>query len=899
MDNITAYLIYCVDNQNIANYISNSLGRIGIHFVHDTFNPATHDSIREEYSNSSAPIFLLVSDNFLKTEASMRNIMEIVEDTKIQHRIKAVILEGRYKIEGTNEYETVPTKFERLGDVVTYINFWLAEYQSIRTEMRNASEDRIEELEPSLEFVQAISTNILGDFMRYLRDTNYVSYQQLKSNNFRQLFEAFGEDSAVLMSDFMALPTYVEPEPEVITTEETVVETTEEETVEEEINIADIPGMSLLQDLDNSEDTETEEDNTSEDAEDVDEAWPDEEIDDSELDDILTEGEDLLDLMDELADELAGALADDSIDDDTLIDDSISLTAIADEEEEENDEVLAEDNENEEVATEEAIDEEEEEEVIEETIETEEETADETPAEEEWDEENDLMLDDIIDDLLAEKTETEADHEEETPEESSNMESDYSDELAEAIESYLKMIDEEPDSVDLRYTFAMMLIENDVDIDLAKQHLLEASKLDKEDEDVLFALGVISESEGNFEDAKGYYESVILLDLEHEQAYYRLGCLLANAFENQEFVASSYLQRAISLDDEYSEAYFEYAKILNTYFGKSKKAAKCFKKAIKNNRHFAEAHFELAKIYHQQGKDSKALQHYEDAVEINNRFQTDENDEKFGVSRQAATTEETPSRGLVMITGATSGIGQATAEMFAVNGFNLIITGRREERLMDLKHNLESQFSTKIQALVFDVREQEAVYEAIDSLEDEWRNIDILVNNAGLAKGFIPIDKGNLEHWETMIDTNLKGLLYVTRAVSPLMVANQKGFIVNIGSIAGKGAYPNGNVYCATKAAVDSLTKGMRLDLYHHNIRVAGIHPGNVETEFAINRFDGDKERAKIYDGYQPLEAMDVADAIYYVSTRPAHVNIEDMVIWATQQASATMIDRSGREKFQ
>ena len=218
---------------------------------------------------------------------------------------------------------------------------------------------------------------------------------------------------------------------------------------------------------------------------------------------------------------------------------------------------------------------------------------------------------------------------------------------------------------------------------------------------------------------------------------------------------------------------------------------------------------------------------------------------------------------------------------------------------MDLKHNLESQFSTKIQALVFDVREQEAVYEAIDSLEGEWRNIDILVNNAGLAKGFIPIDKGNLEHWETMIDTNLKGLLYVTRAVSPLMVANQKGFIVNIGSIAGKGAYPNGNVYCATKAAVDSLTKGMRLDLYHHNIRVAGIHPGNVETEFAINRFDGDKERAKIYDGYQPLEAMDVADAIYYVSTRPAHVNIEDMVIWATQQASATMIDRSGREKFQ
>ena len=173
------------------------------------------------------------------------------------------------------------------------------------------------------------------------------------------------------------------------------------------------------------------------------------------------------------------------------------------------------------------------------------------------------------------------------------------------------------------------------------------------------------------------------------------------------------------------------------------------------------------------------------------------------------------------------------------------------------------------------------------------------MNNAGLAKGFAPIDKGNLEHWETMIDTNLKGLLYVTRAVSPLMVENQKGFIVNIGSIAGKETYPNGNVYCATKAAVDALTKGMRIDLHHHNIRVAGIHPGHVDTEFAIVRFDGDEERANIYEGFKPLEAMDVADAIYFVSTRPAHVNIEDLVIWGTQQASATIIDKSGSDKFE
>ncbi|MGB1120699.1 MAG: SDR family NAD(P)-dependent oxidoreductase, partial [Saprospiraceae bacterium] len=474
---------------------------------------------------------------------------------------------------------------------------------------------------------------------------------------------------------------------------------------------------------------------------------------------------------------------------------------------------------------------------------------------------------------------------------------------------YRQLVENTPENVDLRYAFAMMLIENGGDRTLAKENLVVASQLDEDDEDILFALGVLSESEGNFEDAKRYYEKVILLDLEHEQAYYRLGSLLANAYENQQFVASSYLQRAISLDDEYAEAYFEYAKLLNTYFGKSKKSAKYFKKAVKNNRHFAEAHFELAKIYNKIDKKSEALRHYENAIEINNRFQTAENDALFGFQVKSPegdsalgsgeqNAKDSEPKGTILITGATSGIGRATAELFARNGYNLIITGRREERLMALKDILEAEFSTQILTLTFDVRNQAAVEAAIASLEGDWKNIDVLVNNAGLAKGFTPINEGQLTHWETMIDTNLKGLLYVTRAVSPLMVENSKGFIINIGSIAGKETYTNGNVYCATKAAVDALTKGMRLDLHHHNIRVTGIHPGHVETEFAVVRFDGDEERAKIYDDFQPLKAADVADTIYYVATRPAHVNIEDIVMWSTQQASATIIDKSGREKF-
>jgi NADP-dependent 3-hydroxy acid dehydrogenase YdfG len=198
--------------------------------------------------------------------------------------------------------------------------------------------------------------------------------------------------------------------------------------------------------------------------------------------------------------------------------------------------------------------------------------------------------------------------------------------------------------------------------------------------------------------------------------------------------------------------------------------------------------------------------------------------------------------------------------------------------------------------MVFDVRNPAEVRQAIDSLPEEWQAIDVLVNNAGKAKGLSPIHEGKLEHWEEMIDTNIKGLLYMTRVVAPGMVARESGHIINVGSIAGKEIYPNGNVYCASKAAVDALTTGMRLDLHKFNIRVSQVSPGHVEeTEFALVRFDGDAERAQIYKDFQPLKASDVAEVIFFQATRPAHVNIQDVVLYGTQQASATVINRSGR----
>jgi hypothetical protein len=248
----------------------------------------------------------------------------------------------------------------------------------------------------------------------------------------------------------------------------------------------------------------------------------------------------------------------------------------------------------------------------------------------------------------------------------------------------------------------------------------------------------------------------------------------------------------------------------------------------------------------------------------------------------------------VLITGATSGFGLAAARIFAKNEYRLIITGRREDRLNKLAVELKTAFSVDVLPLVFDVRDSSAVQAAADNLPEEWRNIDVLVNNAGLAVGLGPIQEGIIDDWERMIDTNIKGLLYMTRFFAPFMIARKSGHIINIGSIAGKEVYPNGNVYCATKHAVDALSKAMRTDMLKHGIKVTQIAPGAAETEFSVVRFKGDQAAAdNFYKGFSPLTGEDVAEIIYYVTTLPAHVCINDLVVTPTAQASATNIFRS------
>lgn len=242
----------------------------------------------------------------------------------------------------------------------------------------------------------------------------------------------------------------------------------------------------------------------------------------------------------------------------------------------------------------------------------------------------------------------------------------------------------------------------------------------------------------------------------------------------------------------------------------------------------------------------------------------------------------------IFISGATSGFGKAIAEKFAATGDNLIITGRRKERLVNLSKQLQKDFGIKLLQLNFDVRDKETVFREMENLPKEWKSIDILINNAGLALGRDYFDEASLDDWDTMLDTNVKGLLYVSKAAMPYLKKGGGGHIINIGSIAGKEVYEKGNAYCASKHAVDAITKSMRIDLLRHAIKVTAIHPGAAETEFSLVRFKGDESVAKsVYTGFQPLSANDIADVVLYCANLPDHVCINDLIIMPTAQASS------------
>ncbi len=456
--------------------------------------------------------------------------------------------------------------------------------------------------------------------------------------------------------------------------------------------------------------------------------------------------------------------------------------------------------------------------------------------------------------------------------------------------------------------FAMRSLDDLDDFD--EDAVYENVKIEEvNDLDVLFYLAESETEEADLDNAIHCYQRILELDPTNGRALLWLARLLGRVEADHNTEIADLYRKALFCNEESAVIYYEYALFLKNAYQSLHRAADLLHRSLELDPLFDLAYMELAVCQKELGQDALARANYLQACVLNESYQSAENDDSYGVLRPEPAEQEvqeeavaeaaTPhpnSEKVVMVTGASSGIGRAIAELFAFNGFKVIMTGRRKERLETIEKELKQQFEVNIQSLVFDVRDQKAVQAAIESLPEDWQQVDILINNAGLARGRSPIHQGALEHWETMIDTNIKGLLYLTRLVTPKMVENKKGFVINIGSIAGKEPYANGNVYCATKAAVDMLTRAMRLDLHSYGIRVAAIHPGHVETEFALVRFDGDEERAAIYDNFSPLTAYDVAEAVYFVASRPERVNIQDLSMFSTQQASATVIDQSGRK---
>lgn len=454
-------------------------------------------------------------------------------------------------------------------------------------------------------------------------------------------------------------------------------------------------------------------------------------------------------------------------------------------------------------------------------------------------------------------------------------------------------------------------------LDLDRQHqdsraLIERVTTDEPaDIDVLFTMAMSEMEEADFETAYAYFEQILQRDPTNGRALLWSARLLARHFEGRTAQADMMYRRALAFNDESALLNYEYGLFLREQFREYRKASEYMRQSLEIDPFLEQAYYELARCQQALGQPEAARANYLQACVLNvGQYQTPENDVVFGIFRapsadssSSAAREPEPKPKnpnedtVVLVTGATSGIGRAIAERFATEGYRVIITGRREHRLYEMRDRLKARCQDlHLQTLCFDVRDPSALQNALESLPPEWRNVDILINNAGLAKGYAPLHQGSLDHWEQMIDTNVKGLLYMTRQVVPNMVKRQRGHIINIGSLAGKEAYPNGNVYCATKAAVDMLSRSLRLELHRDNIRVTAIHPGMVEeTEFALVRLEN-PEKADIYNDFNPLRAQDVADAVFFAATRPEYVDIQELVLSGTQQGSTNHISRDGRK---
>ena len=992
-------LLYCTDNQDIAQKFSTDLSTVGAeikHFVADQSNEIGN------LRNFKQPIIALVSDNFLKNEDCLKGAMLVFADLIKTGQVIVLVTEGKH-LQADGSYKNLPTQFERVSNVIQYMNYWQDRYLDARKKHNHG-----EISDEKLASIREIS-NQIGDFIRMLREANFHYFENMVARNYLQFCQMTGLQQPTAASDYtfhaapapvivapppvaeIATPAIIEPvyvpivaeilpeipaptpvempteiiaeAPEIQPIEEAVISLQKHQSEEDAIEeiLADMPGLDMLAAkapiIPISKLTDNQHITSSE----IDE------------DDFFAEknqhpsGSNVNQIIDEVLRE-----EDDDEDDDheehyvqkggkanleDIFDDN------DDDEEDENDDELFDEivNGNASHTSE----------ITEEKIEQPEQAAaaasDDAP----------YAVAQIAQEIEEEHDEQNTDNQEVT-EDISTL-------------ATMKMeVEAQPENLNLRLRYAVALAQLQNNWQAATQQIAFVLEKEPKNPDANFLLGEMCEANHDFLSALSYYEKVEKTSPYYPNINRKLADLTASHLENEEKQAKKYYKKAIEIDEDDADLNYAYATFLSEKMKDDEKAIKFFKKTLKIDAEHQFANYDLAVIYHNLGDFYSAKNFYEKACKNNPEIKTTDNDAVFAiqpvlsaeraneaiqagvepdaemqafeallttekiqdtgkepfinnentnleveqdpelaallnvvpntnietpsfsseminavnevevmelVSSKPDKTKPNPDAKTVLITGATSGIGRATAEILAKEGFNLILTGRREERLEEMSARFNNDFTGSTRTLVFDITKLSEVEKSVQSLDNEWFNIDILLNNAGLGLGLHPIHEAVMEHWDTMIDTNIKGLLYMTRLISPRMVENKSGHIINLCSTAGKEAYPNGNVYCATKFAVDALTKCMRLDLHKHNIRVSQVAPGAVEeTEFSLVRFEGDAEKAdKVYADFQALKASDVADVIHFIITRPPHVNIQDVLLMGTQQASAAVIDRSGR----
>lgn len=863
-------IAYCIDNINVAESLDQQLSPAAGQVTHLYGSRNNPDKmLTDQILKHNGPVLLLISDNYLKSTSCMLGGLHLLNEK--QDQILPIVIDGLRKDKDSGEPVAIPTQFDRISDMIQYINYWQDQYLDLRRQKRELSDLDEETFNNHLKSIREISSET-SEFLRLLRNMEHYTLAEFSHNDFQAFFQFVGDQHAWESFQKNRLHYRMQQQAgDAASREDAVVDVMERESPASEsspeIDLGDIPGLDLLEGVQAEEAPEN-----SEAVEEIPQEV--EEVVTASSAPVVEEKPELEGVEDTVETEVE---ASESTDQDLAPGSEIELEITND--------------------------------GIQETVPEQEQEVEEVVAETQEEEAEVIPLEQILENAwgLAE-----------------------GDQSAAALES-LEAAKAHHQQVDPSYYQALILAQFDQNFPAAKSKLEELLTQYPDHPDSLFLLGEIAEISEEFSLAGSSYERLHQIAPDHKGLKYRLGMVWAHHFPGKSSEATALLAEAVKEEPENADAIYQYGLLLNEKLDDQDEAIDKLKQTLQLSPDHPFANYDLALIYHKKGMLEEATAAYQQAILINPELKTPENDMAFSVAPAADETqtaiEQTALEALkqniaqleglikareeenlklkqarpgqdktVFISGATSGIGKATAELFAANGFRLILNGRRTDRLEELKNSFQEEFEVDVKVLPFDVSSPEAVTSSLADLEEDWQQVDILINNAGKARGYAPIHEGDLNHWNEMIDTNVKGLLYLTRAISPGMVARKSGHIINVGSAVGKEVYKNGNVYCATKFAVEGLTKAIRMDLFEHNIRVSQVSPAHVEeTEFASVRKDGAEDANEIYSDFQPLTAKDVAETIYFMATRPAHVNIQDVLMMGTQQATATMINRNGR----